>query len=89
MKIIIEVVLDSFKNIANFFKSNLRIFANILYIVAPYVMYFIGQYVANDRNDICVGGEVFIPLIFIVLAYILKSSYSIIPCITFPKKRRK
>ena len=74
MKIIIEVIFDIFKNIANFFKSNLRTFANILYIVAPYVMYFSGQYVANDRNDICVGGEVFIPLIFIVIAYILKSA---------------
>lgn len=72
--IFLEVTMDALRNFTYFIKSNLITFANILNLLTPYVMYFVGQYVANDRNEIAIGGEVFIPLAFIVFIYYLRST---------------
>lgn len=74
LRIIGEITFETFYGIAYFIESNLRNFAAILNVILPYVMYFIGQYVAADRKGIAVGGELFIPALFIVLIYYLKST---------------
>lgn len=74
LRIIVEITVDAICSVGYFIKSNLRNFATILNIALPYVMYFIGQYVATDRNDIAVGGEIFIPILFIILIFYLKST---------------
>ncbi len=72
--ILIDVTLDAISGIAYFIKNNLTNFATILNLILPYVMYFIGQYVAADRGKIAVGGELFVPIVFVIVTYYLKSS---------------
>lgn len=74
LRIIAEITIDAVSSIGYFIKSNLRNFAAILNIVLPYAMYFIGQYVAANRKEIAVGCELFIPIIFIVIIFYLKST---------------
>lgn len=74
LRIIAEITIDAVSSIGYFIKSNLRNFATILNIVLPYAMYFIGQYVAVSRKEIAVGCELFIPIIFIIIIFYLKST---------------
>jgi hypothetical protein len=74
LRIIAEITIDALRSIGYFIKSNLQNFAIILNIALPYVMYFIGQYVATDRKGIAVGGELFVPIFFIILIFYLKST---------------
>ena len=74
LKILVEITIEALVSIAYFIKSNLRNLATILSIALPYVMYFIGQYVAADRNEITVGGEILVPILFMVLIFYIKST---------------
>lgn len=74
IKIIIEITYEAICNFGYFIKNNLVTFANILSLIAPYIMYLLGQYTAINRNRIAVGGEIFIPLMFAVLIFYLKST---------------
>lgn len=69
-----EITHDALCCCTYFIKNNLLTFANILNLIIPYVMYFVGQYAAINRNDITVGWELFIPLVFVVIIYYLKST---------------
>ena len=71
--IVYDVFVDAFSNIGNFIKSNLRNIALILSIALPYIMYFIGQKMHEERNVITVGSEILIPIIFCILIYVIKS----------------
>lgn len=73
-RIIIEITLDAINNLMYFIKNNLVRFATLLNLILPYLMYCVGQYVANNRNEFAIGGEIFIPLIFVVIIYYLKST---------------
>lgn len=73
-RILIDVTLDALGGITYFIKNNLTNFATILNLALPYVMYFIGQNVACDRGSIAVGYELFVPVLFVVVTYYLKSS---------------
>jgi hypothetical protein len=73
VSIIREVILDAVYAFIDFIKSNLITLANIINVVLPYAMYYIGQYVAINREKISFGGEVFIPVIIFLVIYILKS----------------
>lgn len=72
--IIKDITVEAFCSFTYFVKSNLITFANILNMTVPYVMYFIGQYVACNKKEIAIGGEIFIPLAFIVLIFYLRST---------------
>lgn len=74
IRIIGEITFEAFYCFARFIESNLRNFAAILNVILPYVMYFIGQYVAIDRKCIAVGGELFVPILFTIFIYYLKST---------------
>lgn len=90
MRILWEVTVDAFHNVVYFVKNNLLKFASFLNLIAPYVMYFIGQYVAVDKKKIAVGGEVFIPLAFMIVIYYIRSTANKIgkgTTIPIPNKR--
>lgn len=74
LRIIVEITIEALCSVGYFIKSNLRNFAIILNIALPYVMYFIGQYVAVDRKGVAVGGELFVPIVFIVFIFYIKST---------------
>lgn len=73
-KILVEITFEAICSFTYFIKNNLVTFANILNLILPYVMYFLGQYLAFSRRDIAVGREIFVPLIFVVVVYYLKST---------------
>ena len=73
-RILAAVTVDAIGNIAYFIKNNLTNFATFLNLTLPYVMYFIGQDVANDRGKVVIGIEIMVPLIFVMVTYYLKSS---------------
>jgi hypothetical protein len=73
-RVLVEVTIDAFCNFAYFIKNNLTNFANILNLTLPYVMYFIGQYIAFNRNNISIGWEICTPIVFVVVIYYLRST---------------
>ena len=73
IRITIMILKEIIKSISYFFENNLRNFAKFLNFVLPYAMYLIGQYVRNQRGNLSIGGEIFIPLIFCVLIFFIKS----------------
>ena len=71
--IIGSIFVDIARAVYYFITNNLRNFAKFLNFILPYVMYSIGQYVRNQRGMLSVGGEIFIPLIFCILIFFIKS----------------
>lgn len=71
--IIIESTMDALHFLAYCIKSNLLNFANALGLILPYLMYLIGQHAALARGETAVGGEIFVPLVFMVIIYYLRS----------------
>lgn len=72
LQIVGEIASDAFAAIVYFIGSNLRNFANVLNIACPYVMYVVGQYAFDCRGEFQVGGELFIPLVFAVVIYVIR-----------------
>lgn len=72
--IIIEITVEAFSNFVYFIESNLITLARILNFILPYAMYFIGHDIATNRGSFAVGLEFFIPLVFAVFIYYLKST---------------
>jgi hypothetical protein len=72
--IIFEITRDAFHNFTYFIKSNLIVFANILNLLVPYAMYFIGQHVAFGKNNFVISCEILIPLGLAILIYYLRSA---------------
>lgn len=73
-KIFAEIIIETFQNIKYFLDNNLMMFANVLNLILPYITYVVGQYVANDRGYIGIGGEIFLPLAFVIIIYFMKSA---------------
>lgn len=73
MNVLKELVFDFFRTIKYFIESNLRMFASLLNIMLPYIMYFIGQYIFNNRKEFAVGSEILIPLLFCIVIYFIRS----------------
>lgn len=71
-QILREIVSDATMAVIYFVGSNLRNFANILNIICPYIMYLLGQYVFSFRAGFAVGAELFIPLVFAVVIYLIR-----------------
>ena len=72
-KISFEIISDVVCAIAYFIVSNLRNFAWLLNLLLPYLMYFIGQFVRNERGRLQLGSELFIPILVCVVIYYIKS----------------
>lgn len=69
MRIILEIVKDTLRNIACFIESNLRSFAKILNFALPYVMYMIGQ----RTYKIKLNEELLIPIVVFIMIYLINS----------------
>ena len=67
------IIVDAVRAVDYFITSNLRNFAWILNFILPYLMYIIGQNVRATRGYLSVGGELFIPVVFCVIIYVLRS----------------
>lgn len=89
-KIIAEITWEAYCSFKYFIKSNLVTFANILNLILPFAMYFVGQYAVHTRDELTIGYEIFIPLAFIVIIYYLKSTANKIgkgTTVPIPEKR--
>lgn len=73
LRITLAITLDIMQAVHYFITSNLRNFAWILNFILPYVMYVIGQNVCAERGKIAFGGELFIPILFCVITYYIRS----------------
>ena len=73
LRITLAIILDVIQTAHYFITSNLRNFARILNFILPYVMYVIGQNVCAERGKIAFGGELFIPILFCVITYYIRS----------------
>lgn len=73
LRITLAIIIDVAQAIYYFITNNLRNFAWILNFVLPYIMYVIGQIVYAERGRIAFGGELFIPIIFCVITYYIRS----------------
>lgn len=73
LRIILEIIAEAIKGISLFIVNNLRNFANMLVLIAPYLMFFVGQVVYKERGYISAGGELFIPILLLIVVYIIRS----------------
>lgn len=73
LRITLAIIIDIAQAIHYFITNNLRNFACILNFVLPYIMCVIGQIVYAERGRIAFGGELFIPIIFCVITYYIRS----------------
>jgi len=73
LRIILEIIAEAIKSISLFIVNNLRNFANMLVLIAPYLMLFVGQAVYKERGYISTGGELFIPILILIIVYIIRS----------------
>ena len=68
-----SIIIDIIRAIDYFITSNLRNFAWFLNFILPYLMYIIGQKIYEARGCFGIGSELFIPIIFCIITYILRS----------------
>lgn len=73
LRITLAIIIDVVRAVDYFITSNLRNFAWLLNFILPYLMYIIGQNVCTERGKIAFGGELFIPIVFCVITYYLRS----------------
>ena len=73
-RILFDVTIDALNGFVYFIKNNLMNFAKFLNLILPYIMYLVGQYAAHNRGNITVGVELFVPMVFVVIIYYLKST---------------
>lgn len=69
MRIILEIVKDTLRNISYFIESNLRSFAKILNFALPYVMYMLGQHTYKIK----LNEELLIPIVVFIMIYLVNS----------------
>ena len=67
------IIIDVVRTVDYFITSNLRNFAWIFNFILPYLMYIIGQNVYATRGYLGVGSELFIPIVFCMITYVLRS----------------
>ena len=68
-----ELIKDFYFTLCEMIKSNLRVYARILNVILPYLMFFVGMYVFDKRGTYQMGGEMFIPVIIFILIWFMKS----------------
>ena len=73
LRITLAIIIDVVQAIHYFITNNLRNFAWILNFILPYVMYIIGQNGCAERGKIAFGGELFVPIVFCIITYYIRS----------------
>lgn len=71
--IMFAIVVELFFMILDVIGRNLRNLALILQIGLPYLMWYLGAYLYEERGEFTVGGELFVPLIVFLVIYFVGS----------------
>ena len=66
-----QIIVEAFSMLKNIVESNIRNVAIIVNEVLPYLMWYLGASLYEERGEFAVGGEVFIPLIVFIITYYL------------------
>ena len=72
--ILYDATVEAIAAIIIFITNNLMNIVRILNLILPYLMYVIGKDVYEFRGDYSVGGEIFIPIVIIIINYYLKTA---------------
>lgn len=71
--IMFAIVVELFCMILDVIGRNLRNLALILQIGLPYLMWYLGAYLYEERGEFAVGGELFVPLVVFLVIYFIGS----------------
>lgn len=88
--IIFAIVVELFFMILDVIGRNLRNLALILQVGLPYLMWYLGIYLYEERGKFAVGGEIFVPLVVFLVIYFVRAFANHIgkgERIPVPKKR--
>lgn len=66
LRILVEITFDIFQNVGNFICDNMLNFANILNLLLPFAMYFVG------RQEASIDVWILFPIIPMILIYYAK-----------------
>lgn len=69
-----EIMVELFWNINYFIESNLYNFGMLIEVGTPYIMWYIGISLYQERGYFGVGGELFLPLVLMIAANTLKKA---------------
>lgn len=72
--IVYDATVEAIAAIIMFITDNLMNIVRILNLILPYFMYVIGKATLEARGDYTVGGEIFIPIMVVIINYYLKST---------------
>lgn len=70
---LVELIKLFYDTLCETIKSNLRVYAKVMNLALPYIMYYVGQWVYEKRNSFEMGGEVFVPVVVFILIWFIKS----------------
>lgn len=73
LRVAAEVAIDILRTIGMWLLNNLRNFATILNILLPYLCLYLGQTVYQERGYFAVGGEIFIPVLTMLVIWYIRS----------------
>lgn len=65
--------IDFISDIAYFFSRTLYLWISLLELLCPYLMWYITIYCYKERGSFQIGGEVFIPIVYLMFTRILKN----------------
>lgn len=71
-RITADIIVEAYYTILDAVANSLRYVAFILKVALPYLMWYIGIYLYEQRGKFAVGGEVFVPLIIFIVIYYIK-----------------
>ena len=71
--IMFAIVVELFIMILDVIGRNLRNLALLLQIGLPYLMWYLGAYLYEERGEFAVGGELFVPLVVFLVIYFVGS----------------
>lgn len=71
--IMFAIVVELFCMILDVIGRNLRNLALLLQIGLPYLMWYLGAYLYEERGEFAVGGELFVPLVVFLVIYFVGS----------------
>lgn len=85
-----EIFKDLKDNVAFYFNHGINIITWIITCIFTFIMYYIGQYTFELRGKYSIGGEAFLPIIFFIIIYYLRSyANKIGKGISIPKPRKR
>lgn len=71
--IMFAIVVELFCMILDVVGRNLRNLALLLQVGLPYLMWYLGAYLYEERGEFAVGGELFVPLVVFLAIYFIGS----------------